>query len=702
MNLSSSSSSDIVTSTSINDSTIINEDINKDNNLKETYSAYQTLVKDEYKRKLVEDEEDGDDDDDGGNGDNGNDNDDKDNNDNKGKDSRRYDKRSNHKRKREERGVVYKSSRYDLQLCPHVSASIQCRFNQGSDYNKQQQNDGDDNNNDGNNGSKNKRNKNKIKVEERVKCKYTHDLEAWWKDNVESKIDEVKIGIPALGTMCPSYSSFGWCFAGFRCKFALSHVKRNEETGKLELLYTIPSTNDESSTNEIVEDESTSINQSNTTNLATISSETNQNSGASFPPNPKEINVIKNDFLRKLSRKQYDYSAGIEDSSKNEPKKPLNLKGKIYVAPLTTVGNLPFRRLVRSLGAQVTCGEMALARSLVQGQVSEWAIVRKHECEDIFGVQIAVGYAEDAYHVGRLIQNEVKADFIDVNLGCPIDIITDKGMGSALMERTNRLQQIYTSLSKGAPSIPLAFKMRTGWGSKKIAHNLIANFREWSKSTQGGENQLLYCTVHGRSRQMRYSKTADWDYIKGECLQAAHANNIPLIGNGDIFSFTDWEERMDGIPWTNLQGNNNNDNNEDSPHLTTCLLGRGALIKPWLPTEIRERRHWDISSSERFDILKDFVKYGLEHWGSDEYGVNTTRRFLLEFLSFGWKYVPVGILEHVPQKLHERTEPYYGRNDLETLLASPKSEDWIEISSRLLGRPPESGFSFTPKHKSSG
>lgn len=192
--------------------------------------------------------------------------------------------------------------------------------------------------------------------------------------------------------------------------------------------------------------------------------------------------------------------------------------------------------------------------------------------------------------------------------------------------------------------------------------------------------------VHGRSRLQRYSREANWEYLNTVASsQDPSKDLLPVIGNGDIMSYVDYENKV-----------------EKCEHLVNCaMLARGALIKPWLPTEIKERRHMDISATERLDILKDFVRFGLEHWGSDQYGVDNCRRFLLEWLSFLCRYVPVGILDHTAgaQQMNQRPPKFMcGRSDLETLFLSTHSSDWIKISEMLLGPVPE-GFRFEPKHK---
>ncbi|XP_056268434.1 tRNA-dihydrouridine(47) synthase [NAD(P)(+)]-like isoform X2 [Pseudoliparis swirei] len=348
-------------------------------------------------------------------------------------------------------------------------------------------------------------------------------------------------------------------------------------------------------------------------------------------------------------------------------KKQVDFQDKLYLAPLTTCGNLPFRRVCKRFGADITCGEMAMCTNLLQGQQSEWALLKRHESEDVFGVQVEGCFPDTMTKCAELINSNVDVDFVDINSGCPIDLVYKKGGGCGLMTRAKKFETIIKGMNY-VLDVPLTVKIRTGIQEKSnIAHKLIPEMKKWDVSM---------ITLHGRSKEQRYTKVADWDYIN-TCSKLA--SPVPLYGNGDILSYEDAMKARE----TGVSG---------------IMIARGALIKPWIFTEIKEGRHWDISSNERLDVLRDFSNFGLEHWGSDTRGVEKTRTFMLEWLSFMCRYIPVGLLERVPQKINERPPYYLGRNYLESLMASQHVGDWIRISEMLLGPVPKN-FIFLPKHK---
>uniref|UniRef100_A0A667WRW6 tRNA-dihydrouridine(47) synthase [NAD(P)(+)] n=1 Tax=Myripristis murdjan TaxID=586833 RepID=A0A667WRW6_9TELE len=348
-------------------------------------------------------------------------------------------------------------------------------------------------------------------------------------------------------------------------------------------------------------------------------------------------------------------------------KKQVHLSCPSESEPRPFCGNLPFRRVCKRFGADITCGEMAMCTNLLQGQQSEWALLKRHETEDLFGVQVEGCFPDTMTRCAELINNNTEVDFVDINSGCPIDLVYKKGGGCGLMTRSRKFEQIVRGMNY-VLDVPLTVKIRTGVQEKcSIAHKLIPEMKKWGVSM---------ITLHGRSREQRYTKLADWDYIN-TCSKLA--SPIPLFGNGDILSYEDAMKARE----TGVSG---------------IMIARGALIKPWIFTEIKERRDWDISSGERLDILRDFTNYGLEHWGSDTRGLEKTRNFLLEWLSFLCRYIPVGLLERVPQRINERPPYYMGRDYLESLMASQHVGDWVKISEMLLGPVPKN-FNFLPKHK---
>ena len=151
--------------------------------------------------------------------------------------------------------------------------------------------------------------------------------------------------------------------------------------------------------------------------------------------------------------------------------RPIDFHGKIYIAPLTTVGNLPFRRICVEMGADITCCEMAMCNNLLRSQTSEWALLRRHPSEKCFGIQLAGARPEELGDVCELVSRDLRADFIDLNAGCPIDVLEKMGAGAALLARPNMLKRcLQAMLDRSALSVTV--KLRTG-DKEQNTHKLI-------------------------------------------------------------------------------------------------------------------------------------------------------------------------------------------------------------------------------------
>jgi tRNA-dihydrouridine synthase 3 len=169
-----------------------------------------------------------------------------------------------------------------------------------------------------------------------------------------------------------------------------------------------------------------------------------------------ESNSLPKEVQKLLRKKAYQYQyaeaaikevntrhgnrpEGTEPMPYREKKKQIDFRNKLILAPLTTIGNLPFRRICKEFGADITIGEMALGSNLLQGKFSEWALCKRHESEDVFGIQIAANYVDQAARVTELLNAHTDADFIDLNCGCPVEAFYLQGLGSGLLNRVRRL-----------------------------------------------------------------------------------------------------------------------------------------------------------------------------------------------------------------------------------------------------------------------
>ncbi|KAJ4358350.1 tRNA-dihydrouridine synthase 3 [Didymosphaeria variabile] len=574
------------------------------------------------------------------------------------------------------------------------------------------------------------------------KCKFEHNLRKYLTQGRREDLE-------TFGGKCPVYEARGYCPLGWKCRFHNSHSEERETgDGRKELVLLEDPEKKKGDQARDFDDEVGVVN--------LVSKQDKIDLSRRRRGTPKAdayvewVNKIADEERKHFDsqhksaeQRKIDVEDNLDPDAKEDnraqfvepPFRPSEKRRLYYgpetpiLAPLTTQGNMPFRRLCVELGAQVTWSEMAMGLPLIQGEKSEWALMKAHESEvrpvmfknkntvvrgydnakDIkFGAQIAANkpwVATKTVEVLTALCPQLRA--IDLNCGCPINLVCEKGMGSAMLDSHARLEATLRGMNYVSNDVPITVKIRMGTKdgqptADKLIKRLVLGGYEAVESGKGTAG-VAAITLHGRSKQQRYTKNADWSYI-AECnsliarlkreknartdtiaeadpRDLANEGHVYFIGNGDCYSHVDYYNHI------------------ENAKVDSVMVARGALIKPWIFEEIEKGQYLDKSASERLSYVEKFAKYGLQTWGSDEMGIGTTRRFLLEWLSFSHRYVPLGLLAHLPPNIQDRPPRFKGRDDLETLLASENYKDWIKISEMFLG-PAAEGFKFEPKHKS--
>ena len=245
------------------------------------------------------------------------------------------------------------------------------------------------------------------------------------------------------------------------------------------------------------------------------------------------------------------------------------LKHGIMLAPMAGATDYAFRKVCRSLGAEYLVSEMVCAKALCYEQkIKKSLTVSPSKTAPLaaildgelpMAIQIFGSEPEFMAEAARMIaENNYRGttslftpSAIDINMGCPVNKVVSNGEGSALLKNPKLAGEIVEAVAK-AVDIPVTVKIRTGWDSNSI------NCVEMAKRLEASGASLI--CVHGRTREQQYAPCADWTQI----ARVKEAVNVPVIGNGDIFSPND---ALKMINQTGCDG---------------VMIGRGALGNPWI------------------------------------------------------------------------------------------------------------------------
>ena len=236
----------------------------------------------------------------------------------------------------------------------------------------------------------------------------------------------------------------------------------------------------------------------------------------------------------------------------------VKINNRIVFAPMAGISNESYRHIIKSMGAGLIYSEMISNMGIIYNSKNTINMLKINDDERPISIQI-FGHDTDSFiKAAKYVEDNIKPDIIDINMGCPVPKVALKSQaGSGLLKNPNKIYEIVSSVVNNVKT-PVTVKIRSGWDKNSINCVEVAKLIE-----KAGASAIA---IHPRTREQGYSGLADWSLIK----EVKENVNIPVIGNGDIKTIYDAKKML------------------EETNCDAIMIGRSTIGNPWFIKECIE------------------------------------------------------------------------------------------------------------------